>query len=99
MIKHSCIYSGNVIHRRFKPKNHLFKYKVFSLLIDLDELNTLHKRLGIFSYNKFNLISFYDVDHGARDGTSIKRWVVQNLKKIKLTLPVLELSFCAILEY
>lgn len=84
MIKHSCIYSGNVIHRRFKPKNHLFKYKVFSLLIDLDELNTLHKRLGIFSYNKFNLISFYDVDHGARDGTSIKRWVVQNLKKNKI---------------
>ncbi len=84
MIKHSCIYSGNVIHRRFKPKNHLFKYKVFSLLIDLDELNTLHKRLGIFSYNKFNLISFYDVDHGARDGTSIKRWVIQNLKKNKI---------------
>ena len=84
MIKHSCIYSGNVIHKRFKPKNHLFKYKVFSLLIDLDELNTLHKRLGIFSYNKFNLISFYDVDHGARDGTSIKRWVVQNLKKNKI---------------
>jgi len=84
MIKHSCIYSGNVIHKRFKPKNHLFKYKVFSLLIDLDELNTLHKRLGIFSYNKFNLISFYDVDHGARDGTSIKRWVIQNLKKNKI---------------
>ena len=84
MIKYSCIYSGNVIHKRFKPKIHFFKYKVFSLLIDLDELNTLHKQLSIFSYNKFNLISFYDADHGPRDGTSIKHWVIQNLKKNKI---------------
>ena len=41
MIKESCIYNGKVIHKRFKPKKHFFRYKVFSLLIDLSELNTL----------------------------------------------------------
>jgi len=35
MIKNSIIYDGKVIHRRFKPKEHCFKYKVFSLLIDI----------------------------------------------------------------
>lgn len=64
MIKNSYIYTGSVIHKRFKPTIHSFKYKVFSLLIDLAELNTLQKNLKIFSYNKFNIVSFFDVDHG-----------------------------------
>ena len=45
----SSIYNGTVIHKRFKPKVHFFKYKVFSLLIDLSELNVLEKKL-IFSH-------------------------------------------------
>ena len=81
MIKNSYIYSGNVVHKRFKPKIHFFKYKVFSLLIDLSELELLDKNLKIFSYNKFNIVSFYDRDHGARDGSSIKEWVIDNLKR------------------
>ena len=56
MIKNSYIYDGNVIHKRFKPKVHFFKYKVFSLLIDLSELELLDKNLKIFSYNKFNIV-------------------------------------------
>ena len=81
MIKNSSIYTGNVIHKRFKPKIHSFNYKVFSLLIDLSELDTLDKDLKLFSYNKFNIISFYNKDHGPRDGNSLKNWVVDNLKK------------------
>jgi DUF1365 family protein len=75
----SCIYSGNVIHKRFKPKEHFFKYKVFSLLIDLSELNELDNKLKFFSLNKFNLISFYEKDHGERDGSSLLSWVKLNL--------------------
>ena len=79
MIKDSSIYIGNVIHKRFKPKIHFFKYKVFSILLDISEIDILDKSLKIFSYNKFNIVSFYDVDHGPRDGTSIKEWVIKNL--------------------
>ena len=39
----SHIYNGTVIHKRFKPKEHYFKYKVFSLLINLSELEKLDK--------------------------------------------------------
>ena len=80
MIKNSIIYDGKVIHRRFKPKEHYFKYKVFSLLIDIDELETIEKKIKIFSYNKFNIISFFDIDHGPRDGTPIKNWIIKNLQ-------------------
>ena len=75
----SCIYNGNVIHKRFKPKKHFFKYKVFSLFIDLSELNELNDKLKFFSLNKFNLISFYEKDHGDRDGSSLFDWVKKNL--------------------
>ena len=75
----SSIYNGTVIHKRFKPKIHFFKYKVFSLLIDLSELDILDKRINFFSYNKFNLISFFDKDHGERDGSSLIKWVKKNL--------------------
>ncbi len=81
MIDTSCIYTGQVIHKRFKPKEHFFKYKVFSLLLDLSELHVLEKELKLFSYNKFNILSFYDVDHGPRDGTSLISWVKENLNK------------------
>ena len=76
----SYIYNGTVIHKRFKPKEHYFKYKVFSLLINLSELEELDKKINFFSLNKFNLISFYEKDHGARDGSSLADWVKQNLK-------------------
>ena len=77
----SAIYNGKVIHKRFKPKVHYFKYKVFSLLIDLSELEILDKNVNFFSYNKFNLISFYEKDHGDRDGSSLTSWVKKNLEK------------------
>jgi len=51
------------------------------LLIDLSEIDLLNKNLKIFSYNKFNIISFFNKDHGPRDGSSLKNWVVNNLKK------------------
>ena len=78
MINNSCIYIGDVIHKRFRPKQHFFRYKVFSLFIDLSELKKIEKEVSFFSYNKFNLISFFDIDHGSRDGESLEKWVKKN---------------------
>ena len=81
MINNSCIYIGSVIHKRFKPKKHFFKYNVFSLFLDLDEINELDQKILFFSYNKFNILSFFDKDHGYRDGSSIKDWLIHVLQK------------------
>ena len=59
MINSSCIYNGQVIHKHFKPKEHFFKYKVFSLLLAMSELSLLDRELKIFSYNKFNILTLY----------------------------------------
>lgn len=89
----SCIYSGFVTHRRFKPKRHFFTYKTFSLLIDLNELESLEKKINCFSYNRFNILSFYDTDHGPRDGSSLINWVknILNESKINIRLGTIKL--------
>ncbi len=80
----TCIYKGIVTHRRFKPKRHFFSYKTFSVLFDLDELRDLEKNISIFSLNSFNLFSFYNKDHGERDGADLKDWVKSTLKKFDI---------------
>ena len=80
----SCIYNGGVTHTRFKPIKHHLKYKTFSLFLDLDEIEKLDKENIIFSFNKINIFSFYNKDHGERDGKSLKEWVLKNLKKFNI---------------
>ena len=82
----SCIYSGYVTHRRFKPKRHFFIYKTFSLLINLHEVENLGKKIKFFSYNKFNILSFYDTDHGPRDGSSLVNWAKNTLAEAKINI-------------
>ncbi len=60
----STIFEGRVLHRRSRPKKHRLVYNVFNLLVDLEELPILAKRMTLFSHNKFNLFSFWDKDHG-----------------------------------
>lgn len=59
----SGLYAGKVMHRRLKPKRHDLRYRMFWLLLDLDELDALDKATRIFSRNHFNLFSFFDRDH------------------------------------
>jgi len=61
----SAIYVGSVMHQRLRPARHRLDYRIFSLLLDIDELPMLARRLRFFSHNRFNLFSFHDGDHGA----------------------------------
>ena len=71
----SGLYLGSVMHVRFKPKRHQFRYRIASLLLDLDELDEIEHRLRLFSVNRRNLFSYHERDHGARDGSPVKPWV------------------------
>lgn len=71
----SAIYVGQVMHRRLRPIRRRFVYKVFSLLIDLDELPEIAAGSKLLAHNRFGLLSVHDRDHGARDGSALKPWV------------------------
>jgi uncharacterized protein len=63
----SCAYAGVVGHKRLVPKQHTFTYRVFSLLLDVDEIDEIDRSLRLFSRNRWNLLSFHDRDHGRQD--------------------------------
>src|ERR1700761_1357371 len=74
----SGIYEGWVMHRRLAPRHHRFKYSVFALLLDLDELPELDRTSRLFKYNRRGLFSFQDRDHGpvdAKASPDLKHWL------------------------
>ena len=64
----SSLYEGIVMHHRFRPQKHRFIYRVFSLCLNLDELESLDQQRRLFSLNRFNLFSFHEKDHGRGTG-------------------------------
>lgn len=68
-----ALYFGKVVHRRLRPCTHRLSYNVFAVLMDCANLDAMQRRLRLFSYNRFNLFSLYDRDHG--DGTPIEGYL------------------------
>ncbi len=60
---------GKVMHKRLLPKMHVFNYGIYYLALPLSSLADIP-----LSYNRFGIQSFYDRDHGPRDGSSLEHW-------------------------
>jgi DUF1365 family protein len=71
----SALYVGKVGHQRHGPRRHRLDYRVFSMLMDLDELPELDRRLRLFGHNRLALLSLYDRDHGPGDGSALAPYV------------------------
>jgi len=63
MAGRSRIFECRVMHHRLAPRRHRFEYRLFMLALDLDELETLDRRLHLFSVNGANLFSVSERDH------------------------------------
>ena len=84
MAGRSAIYIGRVMHQRLRPRRHRLAYPVFSLLVDIDELPALGRRLRLFSVGKFNLFGFDPRDYGDRTGTDLRGQVEAHLRAARL---------------
>ncbi|MFM7057195.1 MAG: DUF1365 domain-containing protein [Planctomycetota bacterium] len=60
---HSCIYQGWVRHRRFRPADNRFRYSVFQLYLDLNELETVFAGSWLFSTHRTAPAQFCREDH------------------------------------
>lgn len=65
-----ALYVGNVMHARLRPRAHRFRYRVFTLLADLDRLSELDRASPLFSVGRWNLVSFHPRDHGLPGATA-----------------------------
>ena len=81
----SALYVGGVFHTRLRPRRHRLKYRVFWLMLDLDEIDVLDRRLKTFSRGRFNLMGFYDRDHGDGSGAPLRGQIVARLVYEPLT--------------
>lgn len=72
---HSCIYEGQVRHRRFSPSRHEFSYKLFMVYLDLDELDSVFKKRWFWSATRFNLARFKRSDYIGDSSLPVKQAV------------------------
>lgn len=75
----SAIYTGRVVHDRQRPKRHQLSYSVFSMLIDLDEVESLSSTLRILRFDRFGALSFRQSDHGDGSASGLRVWVTTKL--------------------
>ena len=80
----SAIYHGQVVHTRFRPVRHRLRHRMMWLLLDLDELPTVARRLRLFSLNRFNLVDFRDRDHGDGSRTPLRTQIETELRRAGL---------------
>lgn len=80
----SALYTGIVVHQRFRPKPHRLRYRMAQLFVDVDELDGLAGRMRLFSHNRFNLIAFHDRDFGDRTGRDLREQMEALLLKARI---------------
>ena len=52
---HSCLYLGTLSHRRFAPRAHAFRYRLFMMYLDLAELDQVFRGRWLWSVGRRNL--------------------------------------------
>ncbi len=80
----SALYVGRVMHQRLRPRRHRLAYRVYELLLDIDELPELDARLRWFSVGRFNLFSFHAGDYGDGSDTDLRQQVEARLREAGL---------------
>lgn len=81
----SGLYLGRVMHHRLRPRTHRLRYRMFSLLLDLDEIDAIASRLRLFSRRRFNLFAFHDRDHGDGSATPLRAQVEAHMRAAGVT--------------
>jgi len=75
----AALYQGVVTHRRLRPVGHAFRYRVLSLLVDIDRIGEQTRGMRLLSYNRTNLLALHDRDLGPGDGLPLRPWVLERL--------------------
>ncbi len=80
------LYIGRTVHERRQPFSHRFNYRIASLMIDLERLGDAAGLSRLFSVERFNLYSFFERDHGARDGSPLIDWAREQFEAAGLAI-------------
>jgi len=79
---HSCLYEGQVRHRRFAPREHCFSYRVFYAYLDLDELDQVFSHRWLWSTRRPALAWFRRSDYLGDKNTPLKHAVMDRVEQV-----------------
>lgn len=77
----ASLYQAEVMHQRFFKAAYRFRYRVFSLLLDIDRIDEAATSAWLFSRNRFNLLSFHDRDHLPDGASDLRGWAERVLSE------------------
>jgi DUF1365 family protein len=98
----SALYVGEVVHRRVRTIDHRLRYRVFMLLLDLDEIETVQPALRLLSRGRFGLMGWRAADFGDRSGRPLRTQVEAHLSAAGVDIaggPIRLLTMPRILGY
>ena len=87
MIPEAGLYTGTLRHRRFRPREHEFTYKLFMAWLDIDRIPELMAKSPWTSYNGFNWASFEERDHFGDPRLPLRERVAQDALAHNVELP------------
>ncbi|GMV22134.1 MAG: DUF1365 domain-containing protein [Vicinamibacterales bacterium] len=63
MVAGPALYTGQLRHRRFRPTAHAFTYRLFLVLLDIDQIEAAMSVSPWLSVNRFNWATYDDRDY------------------------------------
>ena len=76
----SHLLEGIVRHRRVQPFGYELEHRVFYVGLDLDELDTVPRRVRLIGRNRPNLLTFRDADHLDPPAEDLRASVLAHLR-------------------
>jgi DUF1365 family protein len=98
----SALYVGEVAHRRSRDFDHRLSYRVYMLLLDLDEMESGGSRPSLLGRGRFGLMTWRAGDHGDRSGRPLRAQIEAHLAAAGIALdggPIRLLTMPRILGY
>lgn len=84
----SRIITGETHHCRVRPRRHAFRYRMFWLYLDLDELGAIDRSVRWFGHNRRSLVSIIDSDYAGAERGTIREKVVGRLLREGVSEPI-----------
>lgn len=78
----SAIYRGHVWHHRHTVADHRFRYPMYMLQLDLDEIEELDQRYRLFASERFAPLSFRRSDYLGDPELSLKQAVIDEVQRL-----------------
>lgn len=84
---HSCLYVGEIRHRRHQAPVMAFRHRFWQVMLDLDELESLDRSTRLFGHNRRRVLSFRDRDHMGPTPGTVRSKLAEWFAGHGLTLP------------